>query len=99
MVNAIKFTAPKGAITIDATSEGAITGNGVGVPGDDLPHVFDRFYRCHSGGVMAVPGPGLATVKSIIEAHRDRAPGEEPGVGTTRPAGAAPPAESGERRP
>jgi signal transduction histidine kinase len=90
LVNAIKFTAPGGEITVDSTTAGepelTITDNGVGIPEEDLPHVFDRFYRCASAELMAVPGPGLglAIVKSIIEAHHGSVHLEsEPGVGTT----------------
>ncbi|MFF5295227.1 ATP-binding protein [Paractinoplanes globisporus] len=90
VVNAIKFTGPGGEITVDSTADGepalTITDTGVGIPEEDLPHVFDRFYRCASADVMAVPGPGLglAIVKSIIEAHHGTVGLEsEPGVGTT----------------
>ncbi|MFF5082043.1 ATP-binding protein [Actinoplanes sp. NPDC000266] len=90
MVNAIKFTNPGGEITIDATTSGEpeviITDNGVGIAADELPHVFDRFYRCQAAEVMAAQGPGLglAIVKSIIDAHHGSVHLEsEPGVGTT----------------
>ncbi|GIE96574.1 GAF domain-containing sensor histidine kinase [Paractinoplanes rishiriensis] len=90
VVNAIKFTGAGGEITIDATTDGEpqliITDTGVGIPSDDLPHVFDRFYRCPSAEVMAVQGPGLglAIVKSIIDAHHGSVHlDSKPGVGTT----------------
>ncbi|GAA0451989.1 sensor histidine kinase [Paractinoplanes deccanensis] len=90
MVNAIKFTHPGGEITVDSTSDGepelTITDNGVGIAADELPHVFDRFYRCQAAEVMAAQGPGLglAIVKSIIDAHHGSVHLEsEPGVGTT----------------
>ncbi|MEU4242940.1 ATP-binding protein [Actinoplanes sp. NPDC026619] len=90
VVNAIKFTAEGGEIIVDATADGepemTITDNGVGIPSEDLPHVFDRFYRCASADVMAVQGPGLglAIVKSIIEAHHGSVHlASEAGVGTT----------------
>lgn len=89
VVNAIKFTAAGGEITIDGTGDGepelAITDTGVGIAVDDLPHVFDRFYRCATAEVMAVQGPGLglSVVKSIIDAHHGSVRLEsEPGVGT-----------------
>jgi signal transduction histidine kinase len=90
VVNAIKFTGPGGQITVGATTDGepslTITDTGVGIAEEDLPHVFDRFYRCASADLMAVPGPGLglAIVKSIIEAHHGSVHLEsEPNVGTT----------------
>jgi signal transduction histidine kinase len=58
----------------------------VGIAQEELPHVFDRFYRCQSAEVMAVQGPGLglAIVKSIIEAHHGSVRlDSQPGVGTT----------------
>jgi signal transduction histidine kinase len=90
VVNAIKFTGPGGEITVDTVTDAEpsliITDNGVGIAEEDLPHVFDRFYRCASADVMAVQGPGLglAIVKSIIDAHHGSIHVEsEPGVGTT----------------
>ncbi|GAA0562667.1 GAF domain-containing sensor histidine kinase [Paractinoplanes ferrugineus] len=90
VVNAIKFTAEGGEIIVTAKSDGepemTITDNGVGIAQEDLPHVFDRFYRCASADLMAVQGPGLglAIVKSIIEAHHGSVHlSSEPGVGTT----------------
>ncbi|MGX6604518.1 GAF domain-containing sensor histidine kinase [Micromonosporaceae bacterium Da 78-11] len=90
IVNAIKFTAPGGEIIVSATAarepEVVITDNGVGIAEDELPHVFDQFYRSPSSDQMAVPGPGLglSIVKSIIDAHHGSIHLEsEPGIGTT----------------
>ncbi|HEY0002214.1 MAG TPA: GAF domain-containing sensor histidine kinase [Actinoplanes sp.] len=91
VVNAIKFTGQGGEITVDAhCNDGEpkliITDTGVGIAGDELPHVFDQFYRCSAAEVLAVQGPGLglAVVKSIVEAHHGSVQLEsEPGVGTT----------------
>jgi len=90
VVNAIKFTGPGGEITVDSAAdpepELIITDTGTGIPAEDLPHVFDRFYRSAAADVMAVQGPGLglAIVKSIIEAHHGSVHlDSEPGVGTT----------------
>jgi signal transduction histidine kinase len=75
VVNALKFTPPGGVITVDSTGDGlpelVIADTGVGIAAEDLPHVFDRFYRCAAAEVMAVQGPGLglAIVKSIVDAH------------------------------
>jgi signal transduction histidine kinase len=90
VVNAIKFTAPGGRITVDSTGDGepelTITDTGPGIPAEDLPHVFDQFFRSATADVMAVQGPGLglAIVKSIIDAHHGSVHLEsEPGVGTS----------------
>ncbi|MCO8275374.1 GAF domain-containing sensor histidine kinase [Actinoplanes sp. TRM 88003] len=90
LVNAIKFTQPDGEITVDSIAEGEpellITDTGVGIAAEELPHVFDRFYRCTAAEVMAAQGPGLglAIVKSIVDAHHGSVHLEsEPGEGTS----------------
>jgi hypothetical protein len=83
VVNAIKFPGPGGEITVDSVAanepELIVSDNGVGIDSDDLPHVFDRFYRCAAADVMAVPGPGLglAVVKSIIRGAPRRHPRDQ----------------------
>ena len=55
--------------------------NGPGIPEQDLPHVFDRFWQAK--GVEGGSGLGLAIVKSIVEAHGGKVwAGSEPGEGT-----------------
>ncbi len=90
VVNAIKFTGAGGRIAVGAGTDGepelTITDTGMGIGADDLPHIFDRFYRSASADSMAAPGPGLglAIVRSIIEAHHGSIRVQsEPGVGTT----------------
>jgi signal transduction histidine kinase len=90
VVNAIKFTAPGGEISVASTTAGEpeliITDNGVGIPASDLPHVFDRFFRSAAADSMAASGPGLglAIVRSIIDAHHGSIHVQsEPGIGTT----------------
>jgi len=74
--NALHHTPANGSITIEACHETdrvliEVTDSGAGIPPEDLPHVFERFYRAdksrsrESGG----SGLGLAIAKSIVEAH------------------------------
>jgi signal transduction histidine kinase len=90
IVNAIKFTAPGGEISVNSITDGEpeliITDTGVGIPATDLPHVFDRFFRSAAADSMAAPGPGLglAIVRSIIDAHHGSIHlHSEQGIGTT----------------
>jgi signal transduction histidine kinase len=54
------------SVTID------ITDTGMGIPADDIPHVFERFFRATNAQVQAVQGTGLglAIVREIVRAHR-----------------------------
>jgi two-component system sensor histidine kinase BaeS len=89
--NALRFTPPQGAITVAAKTDQAsmtieVADTGSGIAPEDLPHVFDRFYRAdksrtrESGG----SGLGLAIAKSLVEAHGGSiAARSEAGHGTT----------------
>jgi len=63
-----------------------VTDNGIGIDQDDLPRVFERFYRTPRGRETSVKGKGLglAIVKHIIEAHQQTISVRSTvGVGTT----------------
>jgi PAS domain S-box-containing protein len=89
--NAMKFTSSGGRITIRLScSEQAVqvqvADTGIGIPGDQLDRIFERFYQVDGsttrkyGGV----GLGLALVKSIVEAHGGQITvTSQVGVGTT----------------
>jgi signal transduction histidine kinase len=70
--NAVKFTPAGGRITIAASErrgviELSVTDSGPGIPDDDLPHVFDPYWRSNS--VAAGTGLGLFIAKWLVEAH------------------------------
>ena len=72
--NAIRYTEQRGRITMDARiQEGSvllsITDTGVGIPAEDLPRIYDPFYRGTNSRREQGFGLGLTTVKSIIENH------------------------------
>ena len=77
ITNAINYTKPEGAITVNLESDGTsarvvVADNGVGIPEEDLPHVFQRFYRVKQGRqdlARSGSGLGLPIAKWIVEAH------------------------------
>jgi two-component system phosphate regulon sensor histidine kinase PhoR len=75
--NAIKFTPPGGKIDISAKAEGnsilvSVADTGVGIPADDLPRIFERFYKVDRARTGSGIGLGLAIAKHIVEAHGGR---------------------------
>ena len=75
MENAIKYSAPeKGYVHAEAHVDGqrvviTVSDNGIGIPDEDMPHVFDRFYRVDKMRSREVGGTGLglSIVKDTIE--------------------------------
>ncbi len=88
--NAVKFTPPGGRVTLDvATDDGrasvVVADTGIGIPPEQLPRVFERFYRGdparrETGGA----GLGLAIARWIAEAHQARIDLASPPGGGTR---------------
>lgn len=76
--NAAKFSPPGKPIDLDVRREGgevilAVTDRGSGIPADELPMIFERYYR-GSGPRRQVPGEGigLAVSREIVLAHQGR---------------------------
>ena len=74
--NAIKYNRSGGEINIsgrekDKYVEICIADTGIGIPTEDLPRVFERFYRVDKSHSRDIPGTGLglSIVKHIIQAH------------------------------
>ena len=86
--NAVKFTPEGGNIRVRITRSGnealvSVADTGVGISPNDLPHVFDRFWRARDTTTKGV-GLGLSIAYGIIEAHGGRLWADsELGVGTT----------------
>jgi len=74
--NALKFTPRGGAVSVRLEDEPGevsiqVSDTGHGIPADELPHIFERFYRGTNTGDARASGSGLglAIVRSIVEMH------------------------------
>jgi two-component system phosphate regulon sensor histidine kinase PhoR len=87
--NALKFTPSGGSVHVHVASEdGAVkvrvSDTGVGIAAEDLPRVFERFYKADRARRGGGTGLGLAVVKHTVEAHGGTVAVEsEPGRGST----------------
>jgi signal transduction histidine kinase len=87
--NALKFTPEGGQVTVRATQEDtrvhlSVSDTGPGIAPEELPHIFDRYWRAQSASRTAGVGLGLAIVKGIVEAHGGSVHAESrPGEGST----------------
>ena len=89
--NAVKFTSQGGTVSLRAERDGdavslEVRDTGAGIPADQLPHVFEKFFQADNQGSASQQGTGLglAIAKEIVEAHGGTIECEStPGVGTT----------------
>jgi light-regulated signal transduction histidine kinase (bacteriophytochrome) len=77
--NAIKFTPARGHVSLDVTAVGdeivfSVADDGPGIPGEALPHVFNRFWQATQPAHVRRQGAGLglSIVKGVVEAHGGR---------------------------
>jgi two-component system, OmpR family, sensor histidine kinase BaeS len=88
LTNALKFSPPGGRVDVQAGPAGAsavlqVADTGVGIPADELPRIFDRFWRGQRASKVSGSGIGLAIAAEIARAHGgELAATSEPGHGT-----------------
>jgi len=88
--NAVKYSRDGSKVYVKAEENGSdilvsVKDEGIGIAAEDIPHIFEGFYRGKSGQAAASGhGIGLAVTRQIIEAHQGSIAVEsEPGKGTT----------------
>ena len=73
--NAVKYSRPGGQVSVTAENKGdgvviSVADSGIGIAAEDVPHIFDGFYRAKSAReTYSGSGLGLAISRRIIEAH------------------------------
>ncbi len=89
LANAFKFTPAGGAIAVSARGEGdrvllTVRDTGEGIPSEDLPHIFEKYYQSGQRARAMGTGLGLAIAREIVEIHGGRIEASSvPGEGTT----------------
>ena len=76
--NAVKYT-PKGEVVVDVTGDNthvivSISDSGIGIPAEDIPHLFQKFYRVDNSDTREIGGTGLGLYlcRRLIEAMNGR---------------------------
>lgn len=75
--NAVKYSPRSDLVTVRAWQEASeiaisVTDTGVGIPANELPHLFERFFRASTAAGIAGTGLGLNIVRQIVEWHGGR---------------------------
>ncbi|MDO1449438.1 tetratricopeptide repeat protein [Rhodocytophaga aerolata] len=95
LANAFKFTPEGGRVEVSVAqvsgSKGsflqiAVADNGIGIPSDQVPFVFERFFQASNGKVRDIEGSGigLSLTKELVEIHQGSIEvSSQPGQGTT----------------
>ncbi|TAK30614.1 MAG: PAS domain-containing sensor histidine kinase [Chloroflexota bacterium] len=89
VTNALKYSSPDSPVLVRLERRGGeaevtVTDRGVGIPPDDLPYLFERFYRARTGQKSEGLGLGLYITRMLVEAHCGRIWVEsEPGRGSS----------------
>ena len=89
LLNALKYSPPESPVELGAQRTNGwvtirVSDRGSGIPPDDYPYVFDRFYRGHRTAARGGLGIGLYSVRLLVEAHGGSVRAEpRPAGGTT----------------
>jgi len=94
LTNAVKYSPDGGEVLVTLSRENGPTGEwavmtvrdqGIGIPPDDVPHIFERFYRASNiGDGIRGTGLGLAGAQQIVQQHGGEIEASSlPGLGTT----------------
>jgi two-component system, OmpR family, sensor histidine kinase BaeS len=88
LTNALKFTPAGGLVTVaagpaEASAVLTVTDTGTGIPADELPRIFDRFWRGRQAAQTSGSGIGLAVAAELTRAHGGQLSAtSQPGHGT-----------------